>query len=128
MSFRTYQPANWSRNNEWSRFGYDDSDSDDNNYSSQFQRPNRFNYTDNFGRECQVTCRPRQRPPFPSNNIGYIIRIIIGLTLNEARRYYNNIREVIRNGEQLPVTLDYNPRRINVETSNGRIIRVVSLG
>ncbi len=50
---------------------------------------------------------------------------IIGLHLNQALAIYPNIRVVVRDGRQLPTTMDYRTDRINVETRNGIIQKVV---
>lgn len=112
-----------------SNIGYADRNNWSDNYDrdddyDRHIRPTHSTYRDRDGRICTVTCSlpPRPRPhPRPRQSL-------IGLTVDQARRYYNNIRVVIADGNHLPVTQDYRPDRINVETRNGIIIRIVSRG
>ena len=69
-------------------------------------------------RKCRLVCDNDQE-----QKLHNIAARIIGLTLQQARSIYPNVREVIRNGQPLVITQEYNPNRINVETKNGKIIR-----
>jgi hypothetical protein len=82
------------------------------------------------GRRCRVVCDNPPRPgPGPDNQyLRSIARRIIGQRFNDASRIYPLIRVAIRDGQNLPLTQDYNPRRINVETRNGVIRRIVNFG
>lgn len=73
-------------------------------------------WIDHDGRQCQIVCRPAPRPQNPR----FIANQIIGLPIDVARRRFHGtiIRVVIRNGQQLPTTMDFNANRINVETRN----------
>ena len=139
MSFSNYQPAAWAGNQAVpTTVNYDgqgtygnEQDYDDGRVGSQDARypPGQDqNYRYHRGRRCRWVCDPLPpRPPNPR----FIARQLPGLRLLDAQRRFPgaNIRVVIRNGQQLQVTLDYNPNRINVETStryNGEVIlRVV---
>lgn len=61
---------------------------------------------------------------FPINPQG-ISGLIIGRRLNDARLIYPNIRPVIVDGQSQAITLDFRQDRINVETNNGYITRIV---
>lgn len=122
-----YQPAAWPGDNDWAKLGGAADNVWDGRFNpSQFRpRPNRPTETvfiDQFGRRCRTICeaRPRDR-----GNLRQISRLLIGKHITEARRIYPNIRVVIRDGVDLPTTLDYRPERINVETRNGIIIRIL---
>lgn len=57
---------------------------------------------------------------------------IIGLTIEQADQavaeYDFIVREVIRDGEPVPMTAEFRIDRVNVETKNGIIVKVVSVG
>lgn len=124
-----YQPASWegsdttlstkSQNFDTQEFAHNDRR---NNNDSANRR-----WIDQNGRQCQIVCTPPNRPQNPH----FIANQIIGLPIDVARRRFPNanIRVVIRNGEHLATTMDFNANRINVETRhlNGRetIIKVV---
>ena len=82
-------------------------------------------WIDRDGKHCRIVCTPAPRPR-PSNP-QFIARQIMGIPIQQRtlaevlRRFPPNstgvpIRVVIRNGQQLPVTQDFNRNRINVET------------
>lgn len=50
----------------------------------------------------------------------------IGMTVVEARQIHDNVRVMIRNGEHLFGTLDFDPNRMNVETKDGKIVKILS--
>ena len=78
------------------------------------------------GRRYRCHCVPIDPPrPRPGQNLNYIARLILGRQLQDALRIYSNIRVVIRDGQRLIVTQDYQRTRINVETRNNVIIRIV---
>lgn len=84
--------------------------------------------TDQSGRRYRCYCVPIDPPrprPRPGVDLNAIARIITGRNLNDALRIYPNIRVVIRDGQRLPVIQDYRRDRINVETRNNNIVRVV---
>lgn len=60
------------------------------------------------------------------NYYGALMNELIGLTLEEAREQGYYIRQVQIDGEPQCVTMDYNPKRINVATENGKIVAVIS--
>ncbi len=136
MSNRNYTPADWPGDNQWSRLqdsNNDDRYNDDNqpNYPNFVpNRPNEQTFNDQYGRRCRIVCeqsypypypRPYPRPQDP-RKIAYRL---IGLTVAQAQRIYPNIRVVIRDGQTQVVTQDYRTDRINVETRNGIIVRIV---
>ena len=80
-------------------------------------------FTDRQNRRCRVVC---DDPPQENRRyLEYISRRLIGKSLWEARRIYSNIRVVIANGRRLNVTKDFRPDRINVETRNNIITRIL---
>ena len=135
MSNRNNQAAMWPPTNDWDGVSRDNM----NDYNSPYAtarynddgaRYNNYDDADgasfyNRGRRCRIVCdgprppRPSPRPPIPNPNqlLGYRITI--------ARTIYPNIRVVVADGKQLIVTQDYNPRRLNVETVNNIISRIV---
>ena len=78
-----------------------------------------------YGRRCRIVC-DNDIPHHP--DLRYIARQIIGKTLQQALAIYPNIRVIIRDGVPQIVTQDYRPDRINVETRNNIIIRVIKFG
>lgn len=50
---------------------------------------------------------------------------IIGRHINDVRKVWPNTRAVIQNGEHMIVTADYIQNRINVETKNDVVTRIV---
>lgn len=83
-------------------------------------------FTDQFGRRCRTvtTCSaaPRRRP-----NLQAVARSIVGQNIVVAQRSNPHvvIRPVIENGHHLPTTMDFRQDRINVETRNNIITRIV---
>lgn len=55
---------------------------------------------------------------------------LIGLTIEEANKKFSNVKVRMVRNEFGPtiVTSDYIPNRINVETKEGRIFKVISTG
>jgi len=57
---------------------------------------------------------------------------IIGCSLIEGKRkavvFAYLIREVIRDDDNLPVTPDAKANRINVETRDGKIVKIINVG
>ena len=132
-----YQPASWDgsdvRDDSANRTAYDATTrgatpyyGGDRDYDRGHDgRPIQTTMSDQYGRQYRCHCVPIQRPrPRPQNDLNQIARAIIGRHLNEARRIYPNIREVIRDGQHLVVTQDFRRDRINVETRNGVINRI----
>lgn len=76
------------------------------------------------GLRCHLVCEPMYPRPYPRNP-RRIARFLLGKTLDEAYQIYSNIRVVIRNGERLIITQDYDEDRINVATRNDIITRIV---
>lgn len=110
MSFG-YQPGNWNR-------------SDDQLGRTPYIPPSQQqSFIDRYGRRCRIVCN--DRPPNPQRDLRRIANQIIGLNLYEARRIYPNIRPVVINGQQQIVTQDFRQDRINVETRNNIITRVL---
>lgn len=64
-------------------------------------------------------------PPRQPSDLNSVATMLKGRHINTAVRIYNNIRVVIRDGENLMVTADYVQHRINVEISNNIIVRIV---
>ena len=54
----------------------------------------------------------------------------LGLTLEEARKVYTDgpIRVMMKDGEHLMGTRDYNPYRLNVSTVHDKITKILSVG
>lgn len=72
-------------------------------------------------RKCHCTCDDDDDPSPPTSDIS---TLILGKNIHFARRHiYPNIRVIIRNGEHLVITMEYDPHRINVETVNDVIVR-----
>lgn len=109
MSFN-YTPAQWDQQSQ-------------NNILWDGDNSSLQSFIDTRGRRCRVVCETS-----PRNNLQKFARRIIGQNINAARIIYPNIRVVIENGRQLPTTQDYQADRINVETRNNIIIRVVNFG
>jgi len=80
-----------------------------------------LNYGSGRGR-CRIVCDQNDRYP---RDLRTIARIIINRSLPAAQQIYQNIRVVIRDGQRLVVTQDFRRDRINVETRNGIVIRVL---
>ena len=84
-------------------------------------------FVDKLGRKCYIVCeplqnnRPRPQPTDPKR----IANLLIGKNIPHAQRIYPNIRVVTRDGVPQPTTQDYQQNRINVETRNGIINRIV---
>lgn len=53
---------------------------------------------------------------------------LIGLTLEEAKKYHQNIRVIKENDTFLIYSGSFWSQRLNVETVNGRITKIVSIG
>lgn len=53
---------------------------------------------------------------------------LIGLTIEEAREIYENIRIVKINGNPLVCTMDYNTKRLNVEVVDRKISKIQGFG
>lgn len=54
---------------------------------------------------------------------------IIGMDIERAKKtVHNPIRAVIIDGESQMVTMDYRPNRLNVETNDGKIIKIINCG
>jgi hypothetical protein len=121
MSFRNYTPAAWPGNvgDVWDgRFV-------DNLGSNQTANgATHSTFQDHLGRRCHIVCDPPKNFP-PQQNLRRIANLIIGKTIRQAQRIYPNIRVVIRDGQQLITTQDFQVNRINVETMNDIIIRVL---
>ncbi|XWV24565.1 hypothetical protein QJ856_gp1226 [Tupanvirus deep ocean] len=83
-----------------------------------------YTYPHQYGRRCYVVCEPDHGPRHPRNPRD-IARLLIGRTIQEAQRIYPNIRVVVRDGQHLIVTQDHRRDRINVETRNNVIIRIL---
>lgn len=147
MTSRNYQQATWPARSDWdgvSRDNYDPSFSTPErlvNYD-RVNDPSRFGSYDRYsnpdgqtfmhgGRRCRIVCDPPRRPPHRPphqdhpQNLVLLSRSLIGKPINVARSIYPNVRVVVADGRQLPTTMDYNPRRINVETRNNIIIKIV---
>lgn len=71
------------------------------------------------GRRCNCDCEKALTNPQG------MAGLIIGRRLNDARLIYSNIRAVIVDGQAQIVTQDYRPERINVETNNNYITRII---
>jgi hypothetical protein len=71
------------------------------------------------GRRCKCECEVGESNPQGISNL------IIGRKFNDARLIYNNIRAVIINGKPQIVSQNFMPSRINVETNNNFITRIV---
>lgn len=69
----------------------------------------------------EYRCRCEKVQP----DLDYISRAIVGNSIEDARRIYDNIRVVILDGQNLPVTMDYRPERINVEVVDGIVTQVL---
>ncbi len=58
--------------------------------------------------------------------------MLVGETVDQASATAEDhgceVRVVVEDGEQLAVTLDFNPDRINVAVAQGTITKIVSLG
>jgi len=50
----------------------------------------------------------------------------IGMTVVEARELHSNVRVTRRDGVKLFGTMDFDPTRMNVETKNGKIVKILS--
>lgn len=140
MTNRYNQAAMWPPTNDWDGVSRDNMDDNNSPYATTRYNNNddadiaRYNNYDgasfnNRGRRCRIVCdgpgplprppRPSPRPPIPNPNQ------LLGYRISIARTIYPNIRVVVADGKQLVVTQDYNPRRLNVETVNNIISRIV---
>ena len=128
-----YQPASWDADTSgqmmdaFSGYGgnYGGSYGD---YDGGYRRRDEYTQvtTGRDGRRYRCHCVAIDPPrPRPGQNLNYIARMILGRQLQDALRIYANIRVVIRDGQRLIVTQDYQQNRINVETRNNVIIRIV---
>ena len=58
--------------------------------------------------------------------------LLVGLTEDEATEAAEAcgwiLRVVQRDGEELPVTMDLRPKRVNVEVTDGEVTAIVSTG
>ncbi len=79
-------------------------------------------WIDGRGRRCRIICEPNYNHP---PNLKRIANSLLGKNINQAQRIYPNVRVVVRDGVQLPITKEYNTNRINVETRNGIINKIV---
>jgi len=70
--------------------------------------------------------------PEEAGDSGFATEGLIGLSLPDAERLAEEngctVRVIERDGESLPVTLDFNPARINVAVENDVVRGVKSLG
>jgi hypothetical protein len=71
--------------------------------------------------------------PADEGDKGFDTKRIIGLSEAEAESLAGAegdcvVRVIVRDGESLPATMDFNPSRINVEVEDGKVTEVVSLG
>lgn len=147
----SYQPASWNGGDNQMRNDYSSWNDNDGqaNYSNQGYNNQGYNnqgygnqgyggnqdsvqttMRDQYGRQYRCVCVPIDRPrprPRPRPDINQIVRMITGRNINDARRIYPNIRVVIRDGQHLTVTQDFRSDRVNVETRNNIITRVVGL-
>ena len=87
------------------------------------QRPPQNIFYDQQGRRCRVICEPINNNPSQAE-LRRIGNTMMGRTIHQAQQIYPNTRLVISNGQRLPVTMDHNPSRINVESRNGVIVRI----
>lgn len=71
-------------------------------------------------------------PPDSIISLAESERMVDGLPMADAQTAAESqgltVREVRRDGEDLLVTQDYSPTRINVATSGGQVEAVVSIG
>jgi hypothetical protein len=58
--------------------------------------------------------------------------VLVGLSEDDAEEAADEqgwtIRVVVRDGEDLPATMDFRPERVNVEVTDGEVTAVVSVG
>jgi hypothetical protein len=103
------QPAKWPGDSRWSKLM--DSNVHGTDVISSGYR---------YGSRCRLVCEQ-----LPVEYLRNIARMILGRHISQAYRIYPNIRVVIRDGQELPVTMDYVVNRINVETYRNIIIRII---
>lgn len=71
--------------------------------------------------------------PAEEGDKGFDTKRIVGLPEAEAEKLAAaegdcTVRVIVRDGESLPATMDFNPSRINVEVEDGKVTAIVSLG
>ena len=77
---------------------------------------------------------PYIEDPFDGLDLEGVRDALVGLTLSEAEEliYENGWSWILRaarvDGEDLPVTADYQPNRVNIVTESGEIVEVLSFG
>lgn len=123
MAFRSYQPSSWPGERWNDLIGRDENDVWEDRYDPYGGRDGQPNYFNRNGRRCRIVC-----DPLPDRNrydLRNIARRILGIHLISAKSIYPNIRAVIVDGQKLIVTQDYDQNRINVETRNGFITRII---
>ena len=145
MSNRNYTPAEWQAESDLSQFQgrandgvwdgrFEDGSRQDFHGQNRLQnrprpqpqpqqRPPQNIFYDQQGRRCRVVCEPINNIP-SQQELRRIGNTMIGRTIHQAQRIYPNTRLVISNGQRLPITMDHNPSRINVESRNGVIVRI----
>jgi hypothetical protein len=79
-------------------------------------------FTDGHGRQCRIICEPKRLQP---QDLTRIANSLLGKNIHQAEQIYPDVREVIHNGIQLIVVQNFNFHRINVETKNDIIIRII---
>lgn len=118
MSFNNYQPSDWPGDDSWAKLNRTNQNRPNRNRPDQ----NNSSFINSEGRRCRIVCEPPR-----NNNLQSIMRFIVGKNINDARGIYPDIRVVVQDGQDLVTTMDYRPERINVETNNNIITRVVGL-
>ncbi|AYV85106.1 MAG: hypothetical protein Satyrvirus4_3 [Satyrvirus sp.] len=127
MQNLNYQPGAWPGDDGWSQLSNPSDENDWDHAARRYRSPqtSQTSQTSQFvkpnGSRCYVVCEPTQRPL----SLERIANSLLSRNIIDARRIYPNIREVVRNGKPLAVSQDYKPDRINVETRNGIITRIV---
>jgi len=66
------------------------------------------------------------QPIFPYDQLD-AIRLIMRRHISNAKRIYPYLRVVIKNGESVPISGDYLPLRMNVETEDDMVIKVFGM-
>lgn len=67
------------------------------------------------------------------NNFEDLLRLVAGKTIEQAERKLQQygwqlVREVVVDGQNLPMTAEFIPNRLNVSLKRGLIDKVVSIG